>query len=398
MPDTDSTNTTVTVDGADELSSLVRDGAGSQKPIADYGVAHDGLGHPPPAGHVRYVQQGTVVEHYERDLTVRAAAGTTMADLNEQLQTHNQFLPIDADLDLTLGEVICHNVYGPLRVTYGGIRDLLLGLRYVDGLGRQIHVGGRTVKNVAGYDISRFMVGSLGQLGVVYEATVRTYAIPQCVFCVELQFDDPSAVDALLSKWLLTDAAPGWLLLKMTDNRAMIRLGYLGRTTACEVQVRALESLLGDRHGVQIMGTERRTLEQDAAQRAARRRWRREATGLCKIIVPPACTGALCKALSQWAADHALINVDALPVHGCVFAGGTIETEFAALMDEKIDQLIAPRGGQRVWYRRPEAADGIDPFGRPGTDFSMLRALQRTMDPHDLLNPGRFLPLQEDRA
>ncbi len=391
MADQESSNATVTIDHADDLSSLVRDCVERQQPIVDYGIAHAHLGYPPPPRHVRLVQRGAVIEHYDRDMTLRAAAGATMGELNEHLRSRNQFLPIDADSDLTLGEVICHNVYGPLRATYGAIRDLLLGLRYVDGLGRQIHVGGRTVKNVAGYDLSRFMVGSLGQFGVVYEATIRTYSIPHRVFCVELQFNDATVVDALLGEWLLTDAAPGWMLLKMTEDGAIVRLGYFGRATACEVQVRALESMLCGRDDVQIMGTDRRSLGDDADQRGARRRWRREATGLCKVIVPPACTGALCKALSQWAADHALINVDALPVHGCVFAGGTIDGDFALAMDQQINQLIDRVGGRRVWYRRPEPVDAIDPYGPAGPDLSILGALKHTMDPNDLLNPGRFV-------
>ena len=396
MPDPESHNDVVSVNSADALSALVRDCSAQQRPIADYGVAHADLGHPPPAAHVHLEQKGTVIEHYDRDMTVRAAAGTTMADLGAQLQARNQFLPIDADADLTLGEVICHNVYGPLRATYGAIRDLLMGLRYVDGSGRQIHVGGRTVKNVAGYDISRFMVGSLGEFGVVYEATVRTYAIPQRVFCVELQFEDAVAMDAMLGEWLTTDAVPGWLLLNMTDDGAMVRVGYFGRATACEVQVRALEAMLCGRDDIRILGTDKRSFEEDAARRDARRRWRREATGLCKIIVPPVCTGAVCSALSQWAADHARINIDALPVHGCVFVGGTIDGDFAQTMDRQINQLIDQNGGRRVWYRRPEPAEAIDPYGPMGNELSILRVLKRTMDPDDLLNPGRYIRPPED--
>jgi len=383
---------TVEIESADDLSALVSRCAGRGEPIIDYGLAHDGLGHPPPAPHVALVQRGDVIEHYERDMTVRAAAGTTMGRLNEQLTKTGQFLPIDADPDLTLGEILCHNVYGPLRVAYGSIRDLLLGLRYVDGLGRQIHAGGRTVKNVAGYDVGRFMVGSLGQMGLVYEATLRTFAIPPRVFTVELKFADPAVMDGLMKDWLLSDAAPGWLLLNMADGHAVVRVGYLGRATACEVQVRSLEELLKGRTDVKIMGTARRSLEQDAQERAARRRWRREATGLCKLVVPPAVTGSTCRALRQWAEHEARINIDALPVHGCIFAGGTLDAVSARNLDVQVGRLAEKVGGLRVWYRRPESDDRIEPFGPPRRDFSILTALKRTMDPQDLFNPGRYLP------
>ncbi len=392
------TNSTVTISEADELSDLVRDAGSRGTAIVDYGVAHEGLGHPPPAVHVRLAQTGSVIEHHERDMTVRVAAGSTMEDLNAKLAPHNQFLPTDADPDLTLGEVINHNVYGPLRVSYGGMRDLMLGLRYVDGEGRQIHVGGRTVKNVAGYDLSRFMVGSLGEMGIVYEATLRTYAVPPRVFTIELHLDDPAVIDTMLTDWLLTDAAPAWLGLKMADKHAIVRLGYFGRATACEVQAMALENMVKNRPGIKVLGTSKRSLEQDADERTTRRRWRREASGLCKIIVPPASTGATCQALAEWVADKALVNIEALPVHGCIFAGGTLDAAVASAFDAQINRMIAPLGGLRVWQRRPQDAQGIEPFAPPQSDWPMLAKLKHTLDPKRLFNPGRFLRAAKEDA
>ena len=186
-----------------DIVAVLGNAIASHRPLIDYGLAHAALGHAPPAPpaeHTRFAQEADpanrgILEHYVRDLTVRAAAGITIGDLQEALAATNQFAPIDADDDITLGEAIHHNMWGPLRVGYGSIRDLLLGLGYIDGEGRDIRVGGRTVKNVAGYDVTRFMVGSLGELGVVHEATLRTYAIPESVLEVEMTVKDPAIFD-----------------------------------------------------------------------------------------------------------------------------------------------------------------------------------------------------------
>lgn len=93
----------------------VRDATASHRPLIDYGLAHAGLGHAPPAEHTRFAQEADpsnagILEHYVRDLTVRAAAGITIGDLQKALAPTNQFAPIDADDDITLGEAIHHNI------------------------------------------------------------------------------------------------------------------------------------------------------------------------------------------------------------------------------------------------------------------------------------------------
>ena len=391
MSRTTTGNPTREIESSEDLCAMVRECTERKMSIVDYGVAHAGLGHPPPNEHLRLVQKGTVLEHYNRDMTVRAAAGTSMGELQAELAEHDQFVPIDADPDMTLGEVICHNVYGPMRVAYGSIRDLLLGLSYVDGAGHQIAVGGRTVKNVAGYDVSRFMVGSLGELGIVYEAIVRTYSIPDRVVVIRLQSDEPSQVDSMLTDWLLSDAAPAWLFLNMSDGSATLRLGYFGRSAACEVQVRALENLIKDRPKLSIISTATRSAPDDATDRATRRRWRREATALCKIVVPPATTGSVCQRLAEWARDRTMVNIDGLPMHGCIFIGGTIDAALAGELDRVIATIVDPLPGFRVWYQRPEGTESMSPFAPQPTDYAMLTRLKEAMDPQGLFNPGRLI-------
>ncbi len=124
----------------------------------------------------------TGIEDYEpADLTVTAAAGTTLADLQRALTEQGQWLPVDppAVRDRTLGGLVATGAAGPLGTTYGAPRDHVLGLTLVTGDGRVLRLGGRVMKNVAGFDLVKLVVGSRGTLGVVVSATVRLFPRPE---------------------------------------------------------------------------------------------------------------------------------------------------------------------------------------------------------------------------
>ncbi len=396
MPHASTPNPAVTVDGPSQLSELIRRCGGDGTALVDYGIAHTNLGHPPPAQHIQLTPRSSEVNHDARDLVVHAAAGVTLAQIQETLRASHQFLPIDADGDLTLGEAIMHNVYGPLRVGYGGLRDLILGLRYIDGLGRDIHVGGRTVKNVAGYNVTRLMVGALGELGCVYHATLRTSATPLSVRTVEARLTDPTVFDRVGTDLLVSDASPTGLSLTMQSRTATIHMTYHGHPEGCDAQYRALQTFIQATGGIEITESDATPFAPDDQQRADRRRWRRGAPALIKIIVPPASTGWICQQLTQWAEDHAAIQIEALPIHGCVFAGGQLGATQVGALNQHVDQLIAPLSGLRVWHARPAGAESIPPFAPAQPDWPLLARLKHAMDPHGLFNPGRLLPVMSD--
>ncbi|MCC7146205.1 MAG: FAD-binding oxidoreductase [Phycisphaeraceae bacterium] len=377
--------------GAAALGALVAECAGQGLAVVDYGVMHEGLGNPPPAEHRKLRQNGQIIEHYARDMTVRVAAGAEWGAVQRAMLATGQFVPVDADDDVTVGEAIVHNVYGPLRLGYGGMRDLLLGLHYVDGLGRDIHVGGRTVKNVAGYDVTKLMVGSLGELGVVYEATLRTYAVPEQVIAVDLKLADPVQVDGFVNPLLVSDAAPTWLWMSLHGRAWRLRLAYYGRHSACAAQVRSLETILDGQEDIGMQGSARTTLAQDAAERAAHRRWQRQAPAVVKLVVPPAETGAVCAALASSRDHDPPLCLDALPAHGCIMTGGSLDGAQALRLEARVTRILENFGGLRVWYARPRGAESIRPFGPRQADWPMLVKLKQAMDPKNILNPGRFL-------
>jgi FAD/FMN-containing dehydrogenase len=120
-----------------------------------------------------------VVAYVPGDLIITARAGTTLAELDDALRTHGQWLPWDplgAATSTTIGAVVATCSYGPLAEWYGTPRDHVLGMTVVTGNGNVIRCGGRVVKNVAGFDVTRLMTGAWGTLGVITQVTLRVRA------------------------------------------------------------------------------------------------------------------------------------------------------------------------------------------------------------------------------
>lgn len=121
-----------------------------------------------------------VTEYEPANLTITAGAGTRLPDLAECAAEHGQWLPVDpaGARAMTLGSLLATGAHGSLRAGFGRPRDHALGLTAVTGDGRVLGAGGRVVKNVAGFDLVRLMVGSGGKLGVITSATVRLFPLP----------------------------------------------------------------------------------------------------------------------------------------------------------------------------------------------------------------------------
>ena len=123
-----------------------------------------------------------VLEYEPSEFTFTALAGTPITEVTALLDEHGQYLPFDPLLvarGATLGGTVAAGISGPGRYRYGGVRDFLIGVRFVDGEGRLVRGGGKVVKNAAGFDLPKLMVGSLGGLGVLVELTFKVFPKPE---------------------------------------------------------------------------------------------------------------------------------------------------------------------------------------------------------------------------
>ncbi len=127
-----------------------------------------------------------------------ALAGTPLAEVQAALAEHGQYLPFDPPLaaaGATLGGAVATGLSGSGRRRYGGVRDFIIGMRYVDGQGRLVRSGGKVVKNAAGFDQHKLLVGSLGSLGVIVEVSFKVF--PQPLAFATLQISGLSLASAI---------------------------------------------------------------------------------------------------------------------------------------------------------------------------------------------------------
>ncbi|HZD04139.1 MAG TPA: FAD-linked oxidase C-terminal domain-containing protein, partial [Longimicrobiales bacterium] len=142
----------------------------------------------------------SVLEYEPADLTLTAQAGLDLAGVAAATGAHGQWLPLDppGPLTATLGGSLATGIAGALAGRYGAPRDLVLGLTCVTGDGRVLRLGGRVVKNVAGFDLVKLLVGSRGRLGVIVDATLRLFPLPAADRVLVAEAESLEALVALL--------------------------------------------------------------------------------------------------------------------------------------------------------------------------------------------------------
>jgi len=152
-----------------------------------------------------------ILEYDSSEFTFTALAGTPIRLISAALAERGQYLPFDplfVDAGATLGGTVAAGLSGPGRFRYGGLRDFILGARFVDGLGRLLRMGGKVVKNAAGFDLPKFFVGSLGRFGVLAELTFKVF--PRVSAFVTVRLPYTSALEA--AEMIITASGSRWEL------------------------------------------------------------------------------------------------------------------------------------------------------------------------------------------
>jgi hypothetical protein len=300
--------------------------------------------------HAPLVPPGGIDAH-ERDMTATASADVTLAALQERLGRIGQWLPIDGDPQTTLGRLVESNSTGPLRLGYGAWRDLLLGCQFHNGRGELITAGGRTLKNVAGYDLTKFMVGQRGVFGRVITITMRTYRRPDAAALARFEPDV-----RIVNRLLPTSAKPQWALV----TRDALWCGYVGDMKTVAYYLQTLP-----RHSPAELS--QRTLEDDIANR--RQLWRGGDDGTFRAAVPPTRIADFVRdaRLSEWVADAAF---------GIVVAP-------ADASQEAIVSAAATNAGGSVYFMR----EGSIRVQAPPATMELLKRLKAAFDPDHKLEP-----------
>ncbi|SFK13972.1 glycolate oxidase FAD binding subunit [Nitrosomonas aestuarii] len=184
----------------DQLSSKIRDAAKGGQPLAIQGSDSKAFYGRRLSERVKTLHvagyQG-IVDYEPTELVITARAGTPLKEIESLLHQNGQMLafepPYFADT-ATLGGCIAAGLSGPRRASAGAVRDFVLGVRMLDGIGQDLHFGGQVMKNVAGYDVSRLMVGAMGTLGVLLEVSLKVLPLPVGERTLSLEMDEASAI------------------------------------------------------------------------------------------------------------------------------------------------------------------------------------------------------------
>ncbi len=326
----------------------------------------------------------SIVELDPPNQVVTAGAGMRLADLQAALALHNQWLPLRPALGLmarSLGGITATNASGPERVAYGSPRRLLLGLRFIDGRGRLITTGGKVVKNVAGYDLTRLLAGSAGTLGLITRVTLKTATRPER--CASISAcGPPDACDALAAAVLGSNLGAVLAAAVPADGTGGWRLeiGFegFGKTVAAQL-TRA--GVLFDHTGFNSVRIE----EYEAPTGPFAALFERIAG--CPFVlragVSPDRTGRAAALLrQQFQVESMLVDF------GC----GRVLTGGSGLREEswrEIARQMGSLGGHAVLETAPDAfKQALDVFGAPRPEWQLMHRVKEALDPKHIFSPG----------
>jgi glycolate oxidase FAD binding subunit len=339
-----------------------------------------------------------LVEHDQANLTATVQSGHRLAALQEVLARHNQFLPLDppAPARATVGGVVATNLNGPRRGYYGSVRDLVIGMKVVLASGEQIKAGGKVVKNVAGYDMCKLFVGSLGTLGITTEVTLRMAPTPEIAATLIASGSLPEVqqfADELSHSKLLPSAV---LLLNAQTSKAT-DLTHSDWQVAvwCEGFEETVARHLRDAPAMaQRIGLATAILQENDHCRFwdKMRDFPLQADRLVyRVTVPRSSTAEIIQTVHNWStADFCPEIVSDAPT-GIVW----ISLEVNDLAAQWLAKLIAEaraHGGHAILLAAPaNLKRGVDVWGSVPPTLSLMREVKRQFDPKNLLNPGRFI-------
>ena len=330
-----------------------------------------------------------IAEYEPADLVATVGAGVKLSDFQELAANHRQRIALDppGDARTTIGGVVATASAGPLRFAFGAPRDQVLGLELVTGDGRVVNLGGKVVKNVAGYDLTRLVVGSHGTLGVITRVHMRLQ--PRPVQSVIFSFAGEAAALALLALSLRSAALePAALELKVGEDPQDSRLYVSIQGNEATITWSRTEL-------ARVAGREPAQLDDDAAGALIRElTFAKPAAVSIRIAALP--TESL-ELMASALRVRACLARDEIWLHagsGIVRIEGDLDADMEEFLVETIDKLrsyLAPkRATVRVVAAPPHLHDRLVLFQPPGPELRLMRELKQKFDPAGILAPARF--------
>ena len=336
-----------------------------------------------------------LLDHNPADMTASVQAGMPLRALQERLGDAGQMLALDPPTGpdgATLGGLLATGESGPRRLRYGALRDLVIGVTLVLADGTVAHAGGHVIKNVAGYDLTKLMYGSLGTLGLIAEVVLRLHPRPETSSTVVVSSSAQEAtarsLDVLASH--LEPSAVDWVVDPRGGSAGRLAVRFEGTAPGVAAQTAALRDRLGGAAPEVLTDADESALWREYAD--ARRAGPGQSTAFAGTL--PSRTSAVAAALVD-AADAAGVDVSlashsALGLHTARFSGPPADQ--AAAFD-RWRRPVSALGGTVLLRERPAEMDAaLDTLGPAPSAVGLLRALKARLDPDARCAPGRLAP------
>jgi glycolate oxidase FAD binding subunit len=327
-----------------------------------------------------------IIEHVWADLTVSVEAGCTMQKLQAALAQHGQRLAVDPlwPETATIGGVLSTNDSGSLRLRFGPLRDLIIGVTIALPDGTLASSGGKVVKNVAGYDLPKLVTGAFGTLGVITRAVFRVHPLPRRRRTFTVSAVNLEKMQQLLLAVQDSKLAHTALQTRIAqDTEPVVDILFEGTEAGIAAQEAQLREL-AQPHNVRESSSSVWAASQELWNSA-------DSATIAKITTLPATIARTVESLqritssqkTQWKLAMQATGIGQLRLEA------SPENLHASL--SKLRGELESAGGSLVLHRRPVTLPAIDAWGQPGDALSLMRAVKTQFDPRSTLNPGRFV-------
>jgi glycolate oxidase FAD binding subunit len=377
----------------EETSELLRFAAEEGLAVSPRGGGtKSSLGNPPRALDLvlSTARMNEVIEHVPGDQVVRVQAGIKLQDLQERLAGSDQMLgldPVEKDAGATVGGVVAANSSGPRRHRYGTIRDLIIGITVVLSDGTVAKAGGKVVKNVAGYDLSKLFTGSLGTLGVIAECNFRLHPRPETARTVAVVLGSAQAVGEAAQAVLHAQLVPSAVELHWSEDEKLLTVLIEGIEPGVEAQSDTASYLLRG------FGEVRTLTDEEAGSLGPLAPPGTENEVAVKISAPPSeLTGVLDSALGACSRRGVAPRITGHAGIGVTYVALSGRDEEAHIqIVEELREIWTRRGGSVVVRSAPPAfKERVEAWGPLGSRLELTRRVKQKFDPRGIMNPGRF--------
>jgi glycolate oxidase FAD binding subunit len=329
-----------------------------------------------------------IIEHAWADLTVSVEAGCTIQKLQEALAQHGQRLALNPlwPEQATISGILSTNDSGPLRLRFGALRDLIIGVTLALPDGTLASSGGKVVKNVAGYDLPKLVTGALGTLAVITRAVFRLHPLPRNAKTLSISGCTLEDMQRFILRVQDSKLAHTALQARNTqDAESVVDILFEGTEAGIAAQEAQLRELARPAQVLEALS---------AVWNASQELWNSAIVAraaVAKITALPASISRTVETVERAASSRKTnwkLTIQATGI-GWLSLDAAPENLHAVLSDLRFE--LEHSGGSLVHCHYPPEMSHLDAWGQPGDALPLMRAVKNQFDPKNTLNPGRFL-------